>query len=136
MNVLRARPSVTFHRIAPAGFRILGALDAVTQVCYTDLEITSGTDSHGLQDPHASGEAYDVSVKGLPDTTVLAIHAFLTARLGPLFTVLYEVPTAPADPALRDIAYVNPKATGPHLHIQRKKGTAFPPVTWTPLTAA
>ena len=46
MNVLRARSSVRFDMIRPAGFRILGALDLATQTCQVDLEITSGTDSH------------------------------------------------------------------------------------------
>ena len=41
MNVLRARSSVRFDMIRPAGFRILGALDLATQTCQVDLEITS-----------------------------------------------------------------------------------------------
>jgi hypothetical protein len=64
MNVLQHRPTARFDQIAPAGFRILAALDRATLACGVDLTITSGTDSHGFNDPHSAGAAYDVSVKG------------------------------------------------------------------------
>ena len=134
MNVLRHRPSVRFDLIAPAGFRLLAALDQATQDCRVDLEITSGTDSHAMPDPHARGCAYDVSVNGLSAQQIADVHASLTATLGPLFTVLYEVPATPSDPTLRHIAYINPQATGPHFHPQRKRGTVYPPAPITPST--
>lgn len=132
MNVVRHRPAARFDQIRPAGFRILSALDQAAQDCRVDLLITSGTDSHAQPDPHVTGEAYDVSVHGLSAQQIADIHASLTATLGPLFTVLYEVAAVPSDPTLRPIAYVNIKATGPHFHIQRKKGTVFPPEPVTP----
>ena len=131
MNVLRHRPSARFDRILPAGFRILSALDQAVQGCHVDLEITAGTDSHVLG-AHPTGEAYDVSVQGLSAQQISDVKASLEDCLGPLFTVLYEVPQVPSDPTLRSIAYVNTKATGPHLHCQRKKGTTFPPPSVTP----
>lgn len=126
MNVLRHRPSVRFATIAPAGFRILGALDQATQDCRVDLELSSGTDSH-TTGAHPTGEAFDVSVKGLSAQQIADVHASLCATLGPLFTVLYEVPAVPSDPTLRHLAYVNVKATGPHFHVQRRRGTTYPP---------
>ena len=126
MNVLRHRPGVRFDHIAPAGFRILSALDQATDACQTDLAITSGTDSH-TAGAHPGGEAYDVSVLGLSADTIEAVYVFLKQTLGPLFTVLYEVPTSPSDPTLRPIAYINAAATGPHFHIQKGRGTTFPP---------
>ena len=134
MNVVRHRPGARFDVIAPAGFRILAALDQTAQDCRVDLMVTCGTDSHAMPDPHVTGEAYDVSVLGLSAQQIADVKANLDAALGPLFTVLYEVPSVPSDPTLRPIAYVNVKATGPHFHIQRKKGTTFPPV-WPPVDA-
>ncbi len=127
MSVLRHRPGVRFDVIAPAGFRILGALDFAAQSCHVDLMLTSGTDSHAMPDPHCTGEAYDVSAASLSAQQIADLHTSLIATLGPLFTVLYEVPKPPSDPTLRSIAYVNTKATGPHFHLQRKKATVFPP---------
>ncbi len=128
IHCLRHRDSVRFAVIAPAGFRILSALDAVAQHLEIDLTITSGTDSHVAPDPHAEGEAFDVSVIGLSSDQIHAIKSTLEQILGPLFTVLYEVPERPSDALLRAIAYVNYAATGPHFHIQSRKGTVYPPM--------
>lgn len=127
MNVVRHRPGVRFDVIAPAGFRILAALDMAAQDCLVDLMITCGTDSHAMPDPHVTGEAFDVSVHTLSAQQIADVKAHLEDTLGPLFTILYEVPKVPSDPTLRSIAYINVKASGPHFHIQRRKGTVFPP---------
>lgn len=127
MSVVRHRPGVRFDVIAPAGFRILAALDYAAQSCKVDLMITCGTDSHAMPDPHCSGEGYDISVHTLSAQQIADVKGCLTKVLGPLFTVLYETPKVPSDPTLRPIATVNVKATGPHVHIQRKKNTVFPP---------
>ena len=97
-----------------------------------NLEITCWNEGHGPTDPHTLGEAADVSVKGLSADQIEMVLMALRSTLGPLFTVLYEVPKVPSDPTLRPIAYVNVDATGPHLHVQRKKGTIFPPESVTP----
>lgn len=128
MTILSARPSAKFGVIAPAGFRILSALDQAAQACRFDLVITCGTDGHPPADPHATGEAYDVSVKGMAPETIIDLTVCLERLLGPLFTVLYEVPVLPPDPRLKALATLNVHATGPHVHVQRKHGTTFPPV--------
>lgn len=123
---LRVGQGVKFDHIAPAGFRILAALDGATKVLSADLEITSGTDSHAAG-RHPAGEAYDVSVKGFTVPQVVKVRRFLMQTLGGRFTVLYETPVRPSDPDLLAIAFVNPDATGPHLHLQPVKGTVWPP---------
>jgi len=125
---LRHRSSVKFDRISPARFRILAALDRATETVHVDLMVTSGTDSHRSTDPHSTGEAYDVSVANLAPNQIVQLKHALEDDLGPLFTVLYETPTKPVDSRLAAVAYVNKEATGPHLHIQRKKGTIYPPL--------
>ena len=128
VSVVRVKPGVRFDIIAPAGFRILAAIDALTQKLGRDVLITCGTDSHTLPDPHCKGEAYDVGVFGWSATEIESALRHMRLALGDPFTVLYEVPVRPSDPTLRPLAYVNPKATGNHFHIQRKMNTEYPPV--------
>lgn len=125
--IVTHRPAVRFDRIGAAGFKILSAIQRAAETCAWDLEITSGTDSHTAPSAHVTGEAYDLSVKGMSAQTIEDVKKALEAALGPLFTVLYEVPFRPSDPTLRPIAYINTKATGPHFHIQRRKNTIYPP---------
>ena len=124
--VLRCKPRCAFAIIAPGGFRILAALDAATLMLGRDLVLTAGTNDHTLG-RHATGEAIDVSVAGLGGQQIITLHRFLKQRLGRAFTVLYETPRQPREPSLQEIAYVNAKATGDHLHCQVKRGTTFPP---------
>lgn len=122
--------SVKFDRILPGGFCILGAIESAAVACGVNLTLTCGTDSHPSTDPHWRGEAYDLSVQDLNPQKVWEVYRFLKNALGPPFTVLYEVPvTFPVTfPELARVAYRNPSATGPHLHVQVKKGTTFPPL--------
>jgi len=127
MHVVRAKDGVRFDRIQPAGFVILAAVYAASQEIGIDLWITSGTDLHRAPDPHAEGEAYDVSCVAYPPELVLELKGHLEHTLGPCFTVLYESPYLPHDERLVNIALINHRATAPHLHVQRKKGTIYPP---------
>lgn len=118
----------SFSRILPAGFRILAALDNATRLIGADLTITCGTEGHGPDDPHTLGEGYDVRVRGLTTPTILKLLTFLHQLLPPsYFTVLLETPTAFTDPDLVKVQYLNPHATAAHLHIQKKRGTVYPP---------
>jgi hypothetical protein len=115
--------------LQPAGVRILAALDNLSRVLGLDVTVTCGTDSHPPSDVHTAGEAFDVRVKDWTIPVTLKAVTFLKQVLGERFTVLYECPEPPKEPALAAIAYTNPNATGSHLHIQRKRGTVYPPVT-------
>lgn len=123
---VRAVPSATGVP-APAGIRILAALWNVSQSNVMDLWISCGRDGHGPNDPHTLGEAFDVSVKLMDVPTIVKIKKQLDQMLGERFTVLYETHETPSDPMLAAIAYVNADASGPHFHIQRRKGTVYPP---------
>lgn len=126
--VVRCKPGAKFEVIAPGGFRILAAIDGATSVLGHDLTIAAGTNDHDGISRHNLGEAYDVSVKDFAIGPLEALIRYLSQRLGPRFTVMYETPTRPTDHELAKIATVNPSATGPHLHIQTKKGEVYPPV--------
>ena len=127
--VLKKRPCVDLDHLAAAGFAILSALALAAQSCSVNLWLSCGNEGHDPTDPHTLGNALDVSVTGLGAETIRQLHTTLQNTLGPNFTVLYEVPTDPTDPLLAPIAYVNPQAPGPHLHLQLKKGlTDYPPL--------
>lgn len=117
--------------IMPAGIRILAAIDRTAQLLDSILTITSASEDRGREatDPHMTGEAFDVSVRDIPTERIRMMYRSLKHLLGAEFTVLLECPSwaIPAD--LKDLIYVNDKATGLHLHIQRKRGTIWPPPT-------
>lgn len=127
MNVVRVKTGTTFAKIQPAGFVILAAVHAATRVLRVDITITCGTEGHPQDDPHTQGEAYDLGTNDYTVDVLLRVRAFLQNSLGPLFTVLYERPTPPTDARLLAIATINAAATAPHLHVQRRKGTVYPP---------
>ena len=118
---VRFKPGVDLRGLAPAGARLLAAVDFVAQAMGRDLTVTCGTDSHGADDPHTRGAALDVRVADLSDDQTLVAYDNLRKLLGHEFTVLYEVPEKPAG-LLAGIAYVNPAASGPHFHLQVRKG--------------
>lgn len=126
---LRLKPGASFPTLAPAGFRIIAALDTCAQRLGLTLTITSGSEHRGRAqtDPHMLGEAVDVRATDLPLLTIRALHNELCTLLGPAFTVLFEAPPHDSPPALADITYLNTKATAMHFHIQRRKGTTWPP---------
>lgn len=134
---IQLKAGAGFPVLKPAGIRILNALDDAAQTLSLTLTITSGSEGtwRSATDPHRTGEAVDISVRGLELEQILRLHRFLTGRLGPLFTVLYERADLPTHPSSavqaewRAITYINAKATAPHFHVQRKRGTHWPPTT-------
>jgi hypothetical protein len=123
---LKIKPGVTFDGLSMAGARILEAGARASRRLGRDILVSSVTDGDRLPtDPHPLGEAVDFSIKGMTDDEILLVYQSMSADLLiTQFTILYEVPVRP-DGKLRDLAYVNPKATGPHIHAQRKKGTTY-----------
>lgn len=111
MPVVRVKDGVLFTVIAPAGFRILAAIDAASQQLGYDLTITSACDGEhsGPDDPHHTGEAYDVRSHDCPDKD----EAFVTI-MRPL-------------PSESFWGFLEAQGTtNEHFHIQRKKGTVYP----------
>lgn len=130
--VVRLKDGVSFARLLPAGVRILSAIDDATSWLQCDLTISCGNEGHGPLDPHTLGEAADVSVLLLSPAKIIALLNGLRVHLGRAFYAQYETHSAPNDPQLRAIVVVNPAATAPHIHIQRAKGTVFPPPADSP----
>lgn len=125
--VTHAKPSVKFDVIAPAGFRILAKIDDLSSLLKRDVFISCGTEGHGPDDPHTTGQAYDLSVVGWTGQQIEDCVNYLRHELGPLFYVQFEVRAVSEDGTPSRIAVQNHAATAPHIHAQRKKGTTYPP---------
>jgi hypothetical protein len=121
------KPGVVLTGLQAAGFQEIGALLYAASLCDSSLVITCGLEGHPPNDPHTRGEALDVSVHGFAPALIRALHDALATYLGPAFTVLFEAPELPADPDLQHLVYLNKAASGPHLHLQPRKGTVWPP---------
>jgi hypothetical protein len=113
MNVVRVKDGVLFTKIAPGGFRILSALDHVSELCKLDLTITSACDGlhSGLDDPHHRGEAYDVRSHDLTPEQKDQVLTEVMAFLG------FE----------RFYGFIESAGTAnEHFHFQIRKGTQYP----------
>ena len=122
--VLRAKDGVQFAKIAPAGFRLLAALDKAVLNLNMDLVITSGTDGEhsGPADPHHTGEAYDVRSQNISNKNAVL--------LGVLSQLGHPTPVDGGGYAtafffgwLEDAGTPNE-----HFHFQRRRGVVYPPV--------
>lgn len=108
---LRVKDGVEFSVISPAGFHILWALRQTALTCGHDLTITSACDGlhSGPDDPHPTGDAYDVRSKNLPDKQLV------------LDTVMGLLGTTKFYGFLEDQDTENE-----HFHIQRRHGILYP----------
>lgn len=107
---IRVKPGVTWV-YAPALFRILEGVKAVSQSLGVTCTITSAADGKhsGPTDPHYSGNAIDLRAHDLTREQLDTVLAGLRAELGPQFSVLDE-----------GIGTANH-----HVHIQRTSGTTY-----------
>lgn len=109
------KSGVTFV-YAPAGFKILEAIKGAAQGLNIDVTITSGSDGlhSGPQDPHHSGEAYDVRSKDLAPEVKQALLRAIQRRLGDDL------------PVRRFYSFLeSPGTANEHIHVQRRNGTVF-----------
>jgi len=102
--------------IAPAGFRILSAIDQTAAKLGVDLVITSACDGahSGPDDPHHHGEAYDVRSHDFTADQKEKILATVMNVLG--WTYFFGFLEAAG-------------TDNEHFHFQRKKGTVYPDPT-------
>lgn len=120
-NVVRVKPGVQFNVIAPAGFRLLAALDNAALSLGHDLTITSGTDGEhsGSDDPHHSGNAYDVRSQDVPDK-----QAVLITVLSLLGT---PVPSSGGFVTDKFFGWLEQAGTAnEHFHFQLRHGQEYP----------
>ncbi len=130
-RVVQVKSGVRFDVIAPAGFRLLAAIDTAARRVGLTLTITSACDGEhsGPDDPHHSGEAYDVRSHDLPESvkhTVLAeiLRACNDDNVGPA----QPVPGIPASLATSKFFgfLESPGTENEHIHVQLRKGRSYP----------
>ena len=114
IGVVRVKDGVLFTVIAPAGFRILSAIDETAATLGRDLVITSACDGEhsGLEDPHHTGEAYDIRTHDFPNEQLkqLVLDDIMRCLNEEHFFGFIEAPGTDNE----------------HIHIQRKKDTVYP----------
>lgn len=112
MGTVQVKSNVLFTIIAPAGFRILSAIDQCAAKLDCDLVITSGCDGahSGPADPHHTGEAYDLRSHDFSQEQKDVILAQINTMLGDRFYGFLETPGTDNE----------------HFHFQRAKGTTYP----------
>ena len=127
-------PAVTFKASVrldpptPALARLLAACDQLARMLGVNVLVSCGREDHPPVDPHTQGRALDLSVANFTNDQTLQALKFLSSVLGDSFYVQYEVPATPVNGALKNVAIVNSGATAPHLHVQVRKGVAWPDV--------
>jgi hypothetical protein len=130
-GVLRVKPGVLFTTIAPAGFRLLAAIDKAARVLSVELTITSACDGEhsGPNDPHHRGEAYDVRTHGFTEPVKDAIvFAIMRACADPNAGLPEPIPGIPRSRAtLRFFGFIEgPGTPNEHIHVQLRRGRAYP----------
>lgn len=111
MSKILIKPGVLFTVIRPAGQRILEVLKQIVAVEGFDITITSACDGahSGPNDPHKTGEAYDIRTHDLSEVWKALLLKDIQTRLGLRFYTFLEAP-----------------GTGnEHIHCQRKGGTIY-----------
>lgn len=112
-RVVRVKEGVEFKVIAPAGFRILGAIETTARRAGYDLVITSACDGlhSGPSDVHHTGEAYDVRSQGFtPDQKLVILNCFQALLPTNQFYCFLEAANT----------------SNEHWHLQRRKDTVYP----------
>lgn len=125
-NAVLVKDGVSFRVIAPAGFRLLGAIERVSRQLSLDLMITCACEGHLPDDPHSHGEAYDVRTHAL---TTVQKQNVLAAVMADLSEGGIDSPM-PVSIGLGTTRFYgqieHPGEPGEHIHLQRRKGTVYP----------
>jgi len=128
MTGIRFKDGVLPIRVlAPAGVRLLGALDGLARRFGHDLTITCADKEHPPTDPHSTGEAFDVRTHDLNAATKQAILHELLIDLSD--NPLDDVPTPVSIGLATKRFYAqleNPGQPNEHLHCQRRNRTVYP----------
>lgn len=129
--VVRTKPGVLFTTIAPAGFRLLGAIERAARAVRCELTITSACDGahSGPDDPHHRGEAYDVRSHDLPPgVKLLVLTEIMRACSADGAGPPQPVPgVASSCATLSFFGFIEAAGTdNEHIHVQLRRGRSYP----------
>lgn len=130
-GLVAVKPGVQFTLIAPAGFRLLSAIEHTARTLQIDVTITSACDGDhsGPADPHHRGLAYDVRTHDLtaPQKAALLEGILDQCRDDD------EGPTLPVQNVPRSLStrcffgFIEAAGTpDEHIHVQLRIGRSYP----------
>jgi hypothetical protein len=127
MNGVRFKAGVLPIKPAPAGVRILGALDATARRLKLDLVVTCADKEHPPSDPHSAGEAMDVRLHDFDDATKRLVLREVMLELQNEGDMLdAPIPTNIGLATLHFYGQIEkPNDPAVHLHVQRRAGTTY-----------
>lgn len=111
--MITVKPTAKFKVFRSQMLSILPNIESVYMIYGVKCQITCGTDSHGPDDPHTHGFAYDFSTHAISQSVLKPMHQQLVDELGPDYTVLYD------DKNLAEAKYID--TPNSHFHIQYRK---------------
>jgi len=121
------KSDVQFTRIAPAGFRLLGAIELTARRFGIEMMITCACEAHPAEDPHSLGEAYDVRSHDMsPAQKTLVLKAILEAAGD---ADAGDVPVGAQGGYATSHFWgwlEHPGDPNEHLHVQRRQHTTYP----------
>lgn len=123
---LRVKPGVQFDPIAPAGFRILSALEVTARRLKLDITITCGSEDHAPGTPHSLGEAYDFRTHDWTQDQKLAVLREAMLELCDDATSDAPLPVSGGTATAHFYGQIeHPNVPNEHGHIQRRAGTIY-----------
>lgn len=127
MNGVRFKDGVLpIRMLAPAGVRILAALDVTARRLKRDLIVTCADRDHPPSDPHSTGEAMDVRTHDLDDETKRTILREVMVELQNDATMDAPIATDIGLATLHFYGQIEkPNQPGEHLHVQRRRFTVY-----------
>lgn len=126
MNGVRFKAGVLPIKPAPAGVRILGALDATARRLKIDLIITCADKEHPPSDPHSAGEAFDVRTHDFDDEMKRTILRELMLELQNDSPMDVPIATGIGTATLHFYGQIeHPNQPNEHLHVQRRAFTTY-----------
>lgn len=126
MNGVRFKAGVLPIKPAPAGVRILGALDATARRLKIDLTVTCADKDHPPSDPHTLGCAFDVRTHDFPDELKRTILRELMIELQNDHPMDTPVATGIGLSTLYFFAQIEkPNEPGEHLHAQLRRFVTY-----------
>lgn len=131
LGVVRVKGGVVFATIAPAGFRLLSAIERAARLLHVELTVTSACDAahSGPDDPHHRGEAYDVRTNTMTEAMKDAVlRVILTELREDGDAMVAAVPGVPRSLATaRFFGSIEASGTpNEHLHVQLRRGRVYP----------
>lgn len=125
--IVTVKAGVSFAVIAPAGFRLLGAIERTARRLQMPLVITCACEAHPPTDPHSHGEAFDVRTHDFDAATKLRLLRALMEDLVDEADPTDGPTTTAGGIATREFfgQVEHPDQPTEHLHVQRRKGTVY-----------